>query len=119
MHPVSDIVMWYATGQSVEDTWLTRKLKTHVQHINQRYRLQFETLAASTTRANLAKVWNEMFVDSVISWGRIITLISFACHLAQHFGTQEYAEEVAFRTRLFFNERLSGWVIGQGGWAAW
>ena len=120
MHPVSDIVMWYATGKPVEDNPLSRKLICKVTQINKRYRMQFQMLAQELEDVNLGVMWNEMFNDSVVTWGRIVTLIAFGSHLAKHYvsltGSQDYAEEVAFRCREFFNDRLTDWVISQGGW---
>ncbi|XP_074651255.1 bcl-2-related protein A1-like [Tubulanus polymorphus] len=119
MHPVSYLRVWYATGQPIQDNDLSRKLKGNVVAGIERYSLQCMALSVfAWEEINREAIWKEMFTDNRVNWGRIVTLIAFASYLAKHFfRVTDYVEEIAFRTREFFNDNLAYWVIEQGSWS--
>lgn len=127
MDPISDTVMWYAlvAHQPLENS-IGKFLRLKVVEINEKHSILFGALVNEiaeppqrhTHEIDLRTMWDEIFIDGVINWGRILAMIAFAGCLARHYGRTEYVECIAHRTREYFHDHLAHWVIEQGGWAA-
>ncbi len=131
MDPICDTILWYAIGRSPAMSGtpiVSRFLRERVVEITEKQSTLFcglvkeisEPVHRQSHDIQMQAIWDEIFIDGVINWGRILVIVAFAATLARHYylstGDEDYAEHIAYKTKEYFNDRLAPWVIEQGGW---
>ncbi|CAF1154549.1 unnamed protein product [Didymodactylos carnosus] len=93
-----------------------------------KFDLECQQIATTTTHTNLTisnvfcqkllHMYNYLFADKQITWGRIITLYSFAQFLIQRIQKQdaEQAQRIGLLTGQYVASRLAKWIMNNGGW---
>ena len=85
-------------------------------------RLQITDISWDQLVETLQKVFDEMFADNHLNWGRIVTAYVFgACvsdSLLQHRHDIELAEEVAKHVGSIVHTQAHEWVSTHGGWVS-
>ncbi|XP_038074028.1 bcl-2-related protein A1-like [Patiria miniata] len=62
---------------------------------------------------------NAMFEEGAVNWGRVVMVYVFAARLAKYCeenGNSEYVDEVVEVCGDYVSEKLTPWIMKQGGW---
>ena len=78
-------------------------------------------LDSASVYMSVQSVLENMFSDD-INVGRLVTLLAFGGHLAEHCQRTrrgEMVRSIAAWIPRFFEARLRSWIVGRGGWVSW
>lgn len=76
-------------------------------------------LSSANIYLSVQQIFEGMFNDHTINWGRINVLLAFGGHLAQHClmnGMGEVVESLTPWMTAFICTRLREWILEHGGW---
>lgn len=78
-------------------------------------------LDSASVYMSVQSILENMFSDDV-NVGRLVTLLAFGGHLAEHCQRTrrgEMVRSVAAWIPRFLDARLRNWIVGRGGWVSW
>jgi Apoptosis regulator proteins, Bcl-2 family len=125
-----------------------KTLRRTVEEISCRHEILFSSMVRRLTESvanepnatlgiSFQRIADELFRDGHINWGRIVTVYAFAGWLARHAATHSVAngiaedsvdgntdripnasEEISRLCGDYVAEKLSDWILQQGGWVS-
>lgn len=78
-------------------------------------------LSTSSLYSSVQQIFRAMFADNIINWGRILSLLAFGRHLAQHCSKNcvgKVTESLTAWITTFICTRLQAWIVDHGGWVS-
>lgn len=127
---VDAVIQSALRGRVTTPEALDRRLRSVVRHAFETGRENRETfevlcgildLDSASVYMSVQSVLENLFSDDV-NVGRLVTLLAFGGHLAEHCQRTRRGDMVRSITAWishFFVARLRNWITGRGGWVSW
>lgn len=111
---------------SLDEDEVAEVLTRLADQLNEERAEQFEHMCVqlNLSQTNTKRKFNTVMVNLFqedITWGNIITLVTFTGHIATYcarYNMDEQSMEVLNEADMYLHERLLPWILEQGGWVS-
>lgn len=125
-HEVAKDIITYLRDESFRTNSLyALALRRKVNDVIEKYKNEFYEMMKKLDACNnsqdvcrfLNSVFNEMFFDNEINWGRIVTVYSFTALISKSYIVKpEWIQDITFFLGNYVSVKCGEWIYKNGGW---
>lgn len=120
-------IIQYATGNRRPAANIhSRTLRRTVDEMLQKHEIPFRSMVTkldfckNNDHQTLLNVLNELFIDNVFNWGRVVAVYAFIASLSRHVAAKgiknDYLDRIEEFAGEYIAENIAPWIHKQGGW---